>query len=420
MHTPARSALHAALVALLVVFAVGCDSASEEGTTTFIGTVVDAVTDAPVAAATVNVVGTAQTATTDGTGRFTLAVEADSTGAPIMLEAFASGYEPKSQQALAVVDQEVSIPDIVLMPRNAGGDGSDDDDDGSGGDGDNGGVDDGAEGVSGPAASITLVGRSSEAIAVTGAGADETATLTFVALDGYGNPVTTEHAVELNFAIGSGPGGGEFLTPAVVTTDASGRAQVTLSSGTAAGPVQIVATATVDGTELRSQPVTITITGGLPDDDHFSIAPENYNFPGYIRFGLKIKISGFVGDRYGNPVQPGTAVYFTTDGGIIEGSGVTGDLGMTSVELVSAEPLPSNPIECPTVTSPEGYAVVRARTSDENNQIIEATSTVLFSDESQIEIVTPGLEMGAFDFVVDDRFGHPLGPGTTIRVDADG
>src|SRR5690606_25392491 len=198
--------------------------------------------------------------------------------------------------------------------------------------------------------SITLLTRSSETIGVQSAGTDETATLTFVVLDAFGNPVDEEHAVEVHFEIVSGPGGGEFIAPTSKETNAAGRVQTTVSSGTRAGTVQILATATnEEGQTISSFPVVITITGGLPDLAHFSVAPATRNFPGYDVFGLTNQITAFVGDRYGNPVQPGTAVYFTTNAGIIEGSGVTDDLGRTTVELVSALPLSSGspPAACP-------------------------------------------------------------------------
>src|SRR5690606_5579328 len=210
--------------------------------------------------------------------------------------------------------------------------------------------------------------------------------LTFVVLDAYGNAVDAEHAITVNFTIASGPGGGEFLEPASAETNNAGRVQTTISSGTVAGTVQILASATTpDGTVIRSFPVVITITGGLPDLDHFSVAPATRNFPGYDVFGLTNPVTAFVGDRYGNPVQPGTAVYFTTNAGIIEGSGVTDDLGRTTVELVSALPLSSGspPAACPE-SNATGYGNITARTSNDQQQTIDTNTMVLFSAESEI------------------------------------
>ncbi len=413
---------------LLLGLVAGCDSSDEGGTTTLLGSVVDSRSNEAIEAATVNVVGTGQSATTDANGFFSLAVSADSTGAMIPLQVFARGYTERRIEVAAVVSQEVAVPDIVLESRSGEDDNGGGGGDGGGGNGDGGGIDEGANEPSGPAASITLVRRSSEAIGVTGAGADETATLTFVVLDAAGNPVDDANAVDVNFSIASGPGGGEFIAPTVKRTDASGRVQTTISSGTRAGTVQALATATnQNGDAIRSLPVVITITGGLPDDLHFSIAPGtpgsegNSNFPGYVRFGQINPITAYVGDVYGNPVQPGTAVYFTTNGGIVEGSGVTDGLGTTTVSLISAEPLTSGdpPADCPD-SDVTGYALVTASTADMNQQIIEASTPILFSGRTTVSLDTPGLELQGYTYTVSDQFEHPLAPGSVINVNADG
>jgi hypothetical protein len=155
------------------------------------------------------------------------------------------------------------------------------------------------------------------------------------------------------------------------------------------------------------------------------VVPENLNFPGYTRFGLINPVTAFVGDIYANPVQPGTAVYFTTNAGIIEGSGVTDELGRTTVQLISAAPLTTGqpPAACPE-SNPTGYAQVTASTSDLNQETIEAFTPVLFSGDSRIRELTPlnvdEQGLGDYSFIVDDPFGHPLSPGTTITVIADG
>ena len=405
-------------VLLLVAFVAGCDTTDESGVATFTGRVVES-DGTPVGNANVVAPDYGITEVTNGQGEFVLDIEVDSSRQAIALEIFADGYEETNRDVLAFVDQVTRVPEIVLVRRgsNGGGDGEGDDGDG--------GIDDGADEPSGPAASITLVGRSSEAIGVQSAGTDETATLTFVVLDAFGNPVDSDHAVDVNFSIANGPGGGEFLAPAVKTTNGSGRVQTTISSGTRAGTVQAIATATnAEGTVIRSFPIVITITGGLPDDLHFSVVPESFNFPGYTRFGLINPITAFVGDIYANPVQPGTAVYFTTNAGIIAGSGTTDALGRTTVELVSASPLTTGqpPAACPT-SNPIGYAQVTASTSDLNQETITSQTPVLFSGDSSIELVeaNAGADgLGSYRFVVDDPFDHPLGPGTRIAVAADG
>ena len=386
------------LALLLCALVAGCDSLSLSGDTTFTGTVVDAATSRPVAGAAVRAGGV--TDTTDADGAYTLTVEADSTDQRFVLTYSAAGYAVRSETARADVGGEVDLGDTALTALSAGGDG-------------------GGSGAAGPATSVTLAQRSTEVVGVTGAGGVETATLEFVAVDDQGRPVGAANAVDLTFTIASGPGGGESISPTTATTGADGRADVTLTSGTRSGTVQVLAVGTVDGREIRSLPVTVTITGGLPDDAHFSVAVGQLNFAGYDRYGLTNPVTAFVGDKYGNPVQPGTAVYFTSDGGIIPGSGVTNGQGTTTVQLLSAAPGPSNAVEC--ASNPTGYGVVTASTADENQARIEASATVLFSGTTQITPPTPtGLYIGPYSFTVSDQFGHPLAPGSTIAVTADG
>lgn len=401
----ARSS-HLALLSFLAVGALlwaGCDSLSASGPVTYEGTVLDDASGDPIEGATITAEGTTTSTTTDADGAFSLVVEADSTGAPITLIVSASGYEAATLFLEARVDETVELAAIRLEPEGAGpGTGT---------------------GASREAESITLAARSSDVIGVREAGADETATLEFIVLDPSGRPINSDNAVELTFSIGNGPGGGETLEPATASTGSDGRADVTLTSGTRSGTVQVVATATVSERTIRSQPVTITITGGLPDADHFSVGPEKFNVAGYSILGVQTGVTAYVGDKYGNPVQLGTAVYFTTDGGIIEGSGVTNGLGAAGVTLVSAAPRASKAFDCGGIaTDPRGYTTITASTSDENNETVSATTTVLYTSDPTITITSPAdLPFpGTYTFNVSDVFGHPLESGTNISVTAGG
>ena len=382
------------LLLCLAAVGAGCDSLSASGETTFTGLVLDEATSAPLAGVAVAVEGTSAVDTTGADGRYDVAVSADSSGQGFVLVYTAPGFEAETATAAADVDDVVTVSVVRLAATGE------------------------TSAPSGPATSVTLDSRSTEVVGVSGAGAVETATLTFLALDGRGQPVSADQAVDLTFEIASGPDGGETISPESAQTGPDGRAEVTLTSGTRSGTVQVLASGTVDGREVRSLPVTITITGGLPDDAHFSIAPAQLNFAGYNRFGLTNEVTAFVGDKYGNPVQPGTAVYFTTDGGLIGGSGVTGPNGTTTVELLSAAPLPANALACS--SDPRGYATVTARTADEDRTGIEAEATVLFSGVTQIELQTAVSISGPTTSSWTITFGHPLAPGTSISVEADG
>ena len=79
-----------------------------------------------------------------------------------------------------------------------------------------------------------------------------------------------------------------------------------------------------------------------------------------VIIGFQDKISVLVGDKYGNPVHPGTPVYFSSTGGIIEGQGTTDNDGNASVTLYTGNAIPAN-----------GFAIVTAQvaTNQERNAL---------------------------------------------------
>jgi hypothetical protein len=94
--------------------------------------------------------------------------------------------------------------------------------------------------------------------------------------------------------------------------------------------------------------------------------------PSWSKIGEVISVSVLVGDRYSNPVRPGTTVYFTTvyngisnyHGGIIQASAQTDNSGNATVTMTTEE-RPAHPDLLP------GQFVVTASTVDENGQLIQ-------------------------------------------------
>jgi hypothetical protein len=272
---------------------------------------------------------------------------------------------------------------------------------------------------SGDPVSIFLLSQSVTSIGVKESGAEETARIVFVVQDSAGVSIDLAHSVDVTFKFGAGPGGGEVLSPAVVKTNNNGQAAVNLTSGTKAGVVQIIAEIILGSKKITSIPVAISIHGGLPDFDHFSIAPEKVNFAGYNIFGLQDPITAYVGDKYANPVRPLTSVYFTTTGGIIEGSIQTNSQGIGTSNLISALPQPTHPI------LREGFATITATTADQNSQNISRDIIVLFSGVPQMTAAPTSFSIGeggiqAFTYTLSDQNLNPLASGTSIRVTVDG
>ena len=376
-------------LALFAFLLAGCDAVgggSEDAVLT--GSVVNALTNRPIVGATIQVLSMGLEETSDSSGTYVASVPVDSLQ-QVRLVAFKTGYAADTVTVLVEPGQAVTVPAMELA-LGAGGDGT-----------------------SGPAASITLAPRSSQSVGVTGTGSTETAQLVFVAKDADNNPVDATHAVDIAVSIIQGPGGGEFLSPAApetVRTDEDGEAVVTLTSGTTAGVVQVETQATVGGRTIRSQPITLVIHGGFPDQEHFGVAPLKRNFPGLVIQGITNQIAATVGDRYGNPVQPGTQVYFTTTGGLIGGSSETDISGEAVVDLMAATPFPN-------VT---GFATVTARTAGANGVPLSASTRVLFSGLPVLRLLTPGMDLGEYTYTVSDPLGNPLAEGTTITVTVEG
>ncbi|MEM8556862.1 MAG: hypothetical protein AAGG50_03365 [Bacteroidota bacterium] len=319
---------------------------------------------------------------------------------------------------------------ITISETTGGDDGSDD------------GTDDGTA-----AASITFDTRSAQQVSVSGVGGSEIGKLIFVVYDANGNPVTSSNASTVRVRIDAAPDGegadGSFIFPEEAVTDSDGKVEFTFTSGTVAGTAQVVAevvgAVNPAGNPVRTAPVTLVVHGGLPDANHFSVVNATPNFgPALPQSGLTNAVTAFVGDKYGNPVEDGTQVYFTTDQGLVVGSAPTVQ-GVAQVDLISADPRLDR----------GGPGTIRARTSNENQEVIETTTRVLFTgypivsllNRQEQEFVVSGDATGAtnafdnvpdgvadtvfvnsvrFDYRVADRNTNPLSAGTTISVSSEG
>jgi hypothetical protein len=360
------------------------------------GQVVDKGTGFPIDSGLVHIAGTTVNAIvyTDETGQFFSQVQLNE-DEDLMIIAYKQDYRPDTTNATAVAGQDLPLASIQLEK-----------------------LDDGT-GPSGDPVSIFLSSISSTSIGVKESGSEETTQIDFVVLDSAGTPIDLIHMVTVNFRLASGPGGGEFLSPGSANTNGSGAASVNLTSGTKAGAVQVLAEVDLGGKLISSLPVAVSIHGGLPDDTHFSIAPQSVNFPGYNIYGLHNPITAFVGDKYANPVRPETSVYFTTTGGIIEGSALTDLEGIGSVNLISAAPKPSHPV------LGAGFATITASTIDENSSVISKETIVLFSGIPQVSISPTSINIPnngsqSFSYYVGDQNGNPLAAGTNISVSVEG
>ena len=382
---------HYSLIALaaIALFASACDAFSSEeetgGLVNLTGTVLNQETNNPVDGAFVRVLPFDLLFEVGTDGTFDISVEIDST-MDLQVVAGSDGFDTARVTVLALAGRTIKVPTLRINQVVA------------------------SEPESGRAHSILLLEQSASIIGVREGGSEEVASLTFQVVDSIGRPVVLDKSILIDFRFGVQPGGGESLAPASATTDNNGVATVTLSSGTRAGVAQIVAETDVAGKTVRSQPVAISIHGGLPDQTHFSLGPAKRNFPGLNRFGITNSISIIAGDQYANPVRTGTAVYFTTTHGVVEGSVQTDAAGRGSVALIAANPLPS-----------DGVGIITASTADVNNDVVSSQTPVLFTGVPVVTISPSTVAVGTtYRLTVTDQNGNPLVEGTAISAKVEG
>ncbi|MCS3757601.1 hypothetical protein [Salinibacter ruber] len=399
--------------ALLLTVGLGCDlGGGGSGDATVAGQVLNAASD-PVVGAQVVIQFTddageqvEETATTDSTGRFNKRIDI---GDPTEVVITVSKKGVDAQQTRQA-SPDAGASDLSFTLEIGGEENRE----------------------PGRPTDIVLQDQSASSIRVQESGGTSIARLTFQVVDSTGKAIEADQAVDVDFRFGQRPEGAS-LTPSTVETNGQGQATVNVSSGKEAGVVQVVAqTERPDGTAFQSKPVGLSVHGGLPNKCHFSLAPERFNFPGLVDLGVTTSIQVFVGDKYGNPVVPGTSVSFSANAGLIGGSLQTDDQGQGSVALTSARPLPDanggvGTVRAATVGTDDVNTIVDpdncpdpADTGNENT--ISKTIPIVFSGRPEVEVAPSSAELGeTYDLKVRDvENGNPLAPGTSIQVQAEG
>jgi len=184
----------------------------------------------------------------------------------------------------------------------------------------------------------------------------EQTTISATVLGGTGLPVGNDFRVK--FTIANSPGGGITIEPSGANENESdivntinGVAQAHIRSGIRSGTVQIKAEL-IDYHDIESTMTNLVIRSGPP---YMWVNPNNANNviphatvaiePGKANVAFanpieEIKITAYFGDKYNNPVEDGTAIYFTTTGGIITTDALTNNKGQTAVTLQNVHPFP--------------------------------------------------------------------------------
>lgn len=397
-----RTLMCCALVLAVGVFAGGCNKIA-----TLQGRVLDAVHNSALSAATVSVVGQSVSVLTDSTGFFSLDVSLTE-DQNLQVQVSYAGYVTQTLTAQAKKGETVSLPAVQMVLASGGGSG------GGGG---------GGTRTSGPASNIILIGASATHIGVRHSGDNENSIITFEVRDASGVPVDAGHGVSVEFSFTPNLSDSAFLDSALTHTDSSGRVSAVFNAGIRAGAYQVHAH--VAATNIYSLPVVLAVHGGPPNVAHLSTGVETLNLPGLVFLGLTDRVTAFVGDRYGNPVPLNTVVYFSTTGGIMQGSGLTNDHGEASADLITAAPFPNDDRSIPAAYSDtSGLATITAQTVDEGRNSIAVSGHVMFSGHTELLVSPISFDIplnGSQQFNVilrDVEHHNPLSGGTTVTVSA--
>lgn len=274
--------------------------------------------------------------------------------------------------------------------------------------------------ATGSAHSIAFIGMTDDQISVYGVGGVESTILTWEVRDSLGFPIDYDHRDTVMFQlIGAPVSGGAYVSPSSAITNSSGRVATTVNSGTVSGVIQFVATLqrNSDGVIIQSTPVIITVNAGLPDQRHFTIGANQFNFAAYDWVNHTNGILVQVGDTFSNPVKVGTAVYFHTTGGVIDASGFTDATSHAFVTLYSGNPRPNDAV------FGKGYAWISGTTIGNGGVTVSDSELILFSGITQIDslsagafAVPAGRASAPISFVIEDENHNPLSPGTHISV----
>jgi hypothetical protein len=193
---------------------------------------------------------------------------------------------------------------------------------------------------------VTFVSATPAQIYVSGSGAAEQSVVVFKVLSSAGTALANQ---ALTFSIQTNPGGvglnASGSTASVsATTDAAGRATVSIFSGTIPGPVKVRATL-VSNASVFAETQNLTVASGPPSQRFMSLAVETFNIEGWNRDGQSTNLTVRIADRQGNAVADGTVVNFVTEGGQVASSCATvkvNGISLCSVSFISQNNRPSD------------------------------------------------------------------------------
>lgn len=167
-----------------------------------------------------------------------------------------------------------------------------------------------------------------------GSGRPESAVLRFRATSASGVGVA---GARVRFSL-SNAAGGVSLTPAEAISDSDGLVSVTVTTGTRALSLRVLANLD-NGVTAQSE--ALSISSGTPDQDSISLAVSTFNIEGFNIDGVDTTLTLRAADFFNNPVADGTRATLTTEGAAIDPVCVLSG-GVCAVSLRSQNPRPAD------------------------------------------------------------------------------
>jgi hypothetical protein len=192
---------------------------------------------------------------------------------------------------------------------------------------------------------ITFMTATPSQIYVAGSGALEQAVVKFKVLSG----ATPLANVAVRFSILVNPGGvglnaSGATADVTATTDAAGQVSASVFSGTIPGPVKVRASLVSDLT-VFAETQDLNVSSGPPSQRFMSLSVGTFNIEGWNLDGTPTTLTVRIADRQGNPVENGTVVNFTAEGGQVASSCSTlkaNGISSCSVDFISQNPRPAS------------------------------------------------------------------------------
>ncbi len=193
---------------------------------------------------------------------------------------------------------------------------------------------------------VTFVSATPAQIFVAGSGASEQSLVKFKILSSAGTPLS---GVAVTLSLQVNPGGvglnsSGSTASIAATSDSTGGVSVSVFSGTIPGPLKIRAALTATPT-VFSETQNLSVSSGPPSQRFMSLSVQTSNIEGWAYDGTPTVLTVRLADRQGNPVQDGTVVNFTAEGGQVASSCATAQvngISLCSANFISQNPRPSD------------------------------------------------------------------------------